>query len=1264
MDNSNITDDNIEKIMTTNLSYPAQTDPDIQLKFYKKREFYYNKVPERPELTSYEDIKDYRAATCAPQEFILHEYQSLLANVINPDTPFKGCVIFHGLGTGKCIGPDSKVYTIINNTVDCIAISKLFESYAINIVFDKENCGFWASPITPIYVQSYDNNNHRMVVEKVNRFYREKISQRMKLYRLSNLKNILCTQIHKLLAFNPDSYLNSYYWTNKIEVGMQIYGCDSESNTLEHITVIGVEDVQYDSYVYDLEINNLHNYLAESIFCHNTCAGVAIAEKFKPLVQKYQTKIHILVPGPLLKENWKHHLIKCTGETYMKKIDPSLLVDPSEVEYLKKNAIAQAMQYYKFLSYKSFYKRVLGEKIVDRSEEGKASYKKTEEGEFERDVSIDRIYNLNNSLIIVDEAHNLTDNAYGEALKLIIKNSTNLKIILMTGTPMKNLASDIVDLVNFLRPLDYPIEREKIFTADKNYELNFKQGGLEYLKMMVSGYISHVRGSDPMVFAKRVDLGEKPNGLLFTKVIRNKMLPFQLETYDKTILESEDALDRKSSAVSNFVFPCLNSSHTDIIGTSGNEGLLLIKNQLKSLSGVLNRKIGEKFFKQKDIKSETEYVQLTQDNNCITGKFLKMPYLKLFSTKFYKVLKNLNQLYWGRKGVKSAFIYSNLVRIGIDMFEQILLQNGYLAFSEDASYQIMADTRCYFCGKTFSEHKLSLLDADENGKTDKKNKTDKIDNYLNLNLDLDLVEEADENKSVLNIPSHTFHPATFITVTGKASEDSGEVIPEEKKRILDSIYNTTANKDGKLIKFILGSKVMNEGISLENTNEVHVLDVYYNFGRVDQVVGRAIRWCSHYKQMTEENPFPEVYVYKYVVSVNEGLSTEEELYKKAEHKYLLIKKVERAMKEVAIDCPLNLQANMFKEEMKEFAKCSDKDGNCPTICDYTTCSYKCSNLKLNAEYYDPERNIYKVLAKSDLDLSTFTTSFAKTEIDFCKKRIKELYLINFMYLLVDILAYVKSSYPSSKQDLFDKFFVYKALDELIPANQNELNSYKDTIVDKNNRTGYLIFIDRYYIFQPFDQAENVPIYYRTTYVKPIMKPISMHTYLKNLPSYKEYQKKLLSEESLRETNMAEYDFESTKDYYENRDENKYVGVIDKDLNLKKSQEQQGTGDLFKLRDKRPKILDKKRGTGIQTLKGTVCTTKDKTYIEKVAKDLKLTSVANTTRQELCDNIRDKMLDLEKNQTGPNKKTYIMIPKNHPVYEFPYNVEDRKHLGKK
>ena len=206
--------------------------------------------------------------------------------------------------------------------------------------------------------------------------------------------------------------------------------------------------------------------------------------------------------------------------TYMKKIDKSQYIDHQELDRLKKNALAQALQYYKIMSYKSFHKRVLGERIIEKREGTKVTYRKTEEGEFERDVAVDRIHNLNNTVIIVDEAHNLTGNAYGEALQYIIKNSVNLKVVLLSGTPMKNLATDIIDLVNFLRPIDFPIERDKIFTNDKGSEMKIKQGGLEYFKKMANGYISHVRGSDPLVFAKKIEKGEKTDDLIFTKLTK------------------------------------------------------------------------------------------------------------------------------------------------------------------------------------------------------------------------------------------------------------------------------------------------------------------------------------------------------------------------------------------------------------------------------------------------------------------------------------------------------------------------------------------------------------------------------------------------------------------------------------------------------------------------------------------------------------------------------------------------------------------------
>ena len=60
---------------------------------------------------------------------------------------------------------------------------------------------------------------------------------------------------------------------------------------------------------------------------------------------------------------------------------------------------------------------------------------------------------------------------------------------------------------------------------------------------------------------------------------------------------------------------------------------------------------------------------------------------------------------------------------------------------------------------------------------------------------------------------------------------------------------------------------MNEGITLHNIKDVHILDTHYNLGRVIQVIGRAVRYCVHYDLMSKENPYPDVNVYKYVVNL-------------------------------------------------------------------------------------------------------------------------------------------------------------------------------------------------------------------------------------------------------------------------------------------------------------------------------------------------------------------------------------------------------------
>jgi hypothetical protein len=1207
-----LSDDSTKLIgeMNKDYSYPAQNDPDLQYKLYKKREFYNNRIPEQPIIKNYDDIKNYRDRICSKTEFFhLREHQLLLSNFINPDTPYKGIILFHGLGTGKCTGKD--VFVHVNNKY--IKQEQIWKLAYYDVTIDEEG-GEWSKPKIDLYVDSFEQTSigFKMIKKKVHHLYREQFNGLINYIKLDDGRYITTSDSHKLMSHM------GWLRTDMLSVNDIIYSFID--GKIKRNRIIEKKKLHYADYIYDLEIDETHNYVGNGFICHNTCSAIAVAENFKTMVQKYGTRIHILVPGPLLKEGWKRALIDCTGNTYLKNIDKTLLTSDS-TDKLYKLAQTEIQQYYRIMSYKGFYRRVIGEKIVDKKVETKKNnkktiYRKTEEGEFERDVSVDRIYNLNNSLLIVDESHNLTgSNAYGDSVQKIINESTNLKILLLTGTPMKNLADDIIDLVNFIRPINFPIERNEIFEGE-GWNMKIKENGINYFKKMASGYFSHVRGDDPMVNAIKVNKGIIPNGLQMTQLTPCHMEPFQKKAYDIAIESIDDALDRKSQAVANFTFPVLDEKK-NIVGNYGKIGLNMVKNQIQSNSKLLNKKICEML----NTSEKNDMVYMSEDGKTITGKIFHKNYLKTFSIKFYEALKKINKLFYGKKGPRTCFIYSNLVKVGIELFKEVLNQNGYIEFNDDKThYKVTNNTKCYFCGKLFENHNKKLFYKNKKG----------------------------EKKE---IPKHEFHPATYVSVTGK-TEDNVDYIPEEKKEMLDNIFNNIANVNGQHIKFILGSKVMNEGVSLSNIKEVHILDVPFHFGRIDQVVGRAVRFCSHYQLMTSRNVYPKVNIYKYAVVLDNELSSEIDLYVKAEKKYLLVKKIERAIKEVAIDCPLNLYGNIYLEEIKKYENC-EKEDNCPQICDFTNCNFKCNSEILNTEFYDPERKIYKNLTRDLLDYSTYTHGLARNEINFAKDRIKELYIIKYVSTLPEIIKYVKSKYEKSKMDLFDEFFIYKALDELTPITENDFMNFSDILTDRFNNLGYIIFVNKYYIFQPFDQKEDVPMYYRTIFNKPIEQHFSLHNYIKHLHGYKK-RKETDEDKEIKE--VCYYDFESVADYYNNRNENDYVGVLDCEI----SGSTDDAVDVFKIREKRSKILDKKRGTGIPSLKGAVCDiAKDKQYLEKLMNVLKISKNKKENRKTMCDKIKEKMLELEKYST--NNKTYVMIPANHKIYPFPYNLLDRVHF---
>ena len=654
--------------------------------------------------------------------------------------------------------------------------------------------------------------------------------------------------------------------------------------------------------------------------------------------------------------------------------------------------------------------------------------------------------------------------------------------------------------------------------------------------------------------------------------------------------------------------------------------------QLSTDGYKLRSLINTNLFNNKLTKDEEDNFIYENNKKNISGLILKLDYIKIFSIKFYTIITNLNKLFNTNESKTSstAFIYSNLVKAGgIELLAEALIQNGYLEYDENyTNYDIKDNTLDYKTGLSYLEIK---------------------------------------NKNISN-----FRPATFLLITG--SKDENEELSDVKQKIVQDVFNNSDNIDGKNIKFILGSRVMNEGVTLKNCSEVHILDPFYNIPKAEQVIGRAIRMCVHQDVINDNYKFPHVNIYRYVIGIDEKqkneLSTDELLYQKAELKYLIVKDIEYELKKIAIDCPLLLHANMFPEETIEYKDCSYptleniKLGKkiCPALCDFKECNFKCDSKDLNTNYWDSKKMTYRKLEKSEINYNTFNDDLAKYEIILIKNKIKDLYRFKHVYEYDEILNKIKKSFLQHQSELFEEYFLEISLIDMMPITENDFNNYNDILYDKYNRSGYLILRGKYYIFQPFNENEDVTMYYRQFLEINQYNQISIDNYVKQ--NYIDVVKNDSNNIIDNNNNIySEYNFMDTLEYYEKRDENFIIGIIDKNVNKLTSTEP----DLFKIRPAREKVLDKKRGTGIPTFKGAVCTTaKDKNFLLNLIKKIpnitqnEINNIKKMTREKICNEIKYKLLYLEKYSTSKdkNKVTYVMIPKDHPVYPFPYNLEDR------
>ena len=150
-----------------------------------------------------------------------------------------------------------------------------------------------------------------------------------------------------------------------------------------------------------------------------------------------------------------------------------------------------------------------------------------------------------------------------------------------------------------------------------------------------------------------------------------------------------------------------------------------------------------------------------------------------------------------------------------------------------------------------------------------------------------------------------------------------DVVPESIRARLQS----TTNLHGEIFKAIMITQSGAEGLSLKNVRQVHVLEPYWNHIRINQVIGRAVRTCSHLALSPDER---NVTVYQYRTSFSKkqlensftlrtqdkSMTTDEYIHDIAERKFNIIKTMLEYVQKASIDCALNAQ---FHKNIKCFS---------------------------------------------------------------------------------------------------------------------------------------------------------------------------------------------------------------------------------------------------------------------------------------------------------------------------------------------------------
>uniref|UniRef100_A0A6C0CYE9 Helicase C-terminal domain-containing protein n=1 Tax=viral metagenome TaxID=1070528 RepID=A0A6C0CYE9_9ZZZZ len=434
-----------------------------------------------------------------------------------------------------------------------------------------------------------------------------------------------------------------------------------------------------------------------------------------------------------------------------------------------------------------------------------------------------------------------------------------------------------------------------------------------------------------------------------------------------------------------------------------------------------------------DESNKNMIVKMKQDEYNNLQKNNRLSYdggLKFLSPKFYKLIKNINKYIKDGKSTGKILFYSEFRSdAGSEIFEQVLISNGYTKY-------------------------------------DYTNTDDKYDGLR-----------------------YTF-------ITGMESD----LERKNNKEAFNDIDNLYGNK----IQIMIISSAGAEGISLTAVRQVHILEPYWNFVRINQVFGRAIRLGSH-NDLPESKRNVEQYLYLSVfpdgnnikdiflsmskldtwntpdINVNNDLvnflyTNHNELYGQIqkivkiksdtmyrtvdqvifdimETKYNISQEIINVIKEASIDCIQNSRDNIIlNENCIRFDKSiQDEDAFFPGINDSNLNSI--DERQLESKIKKITDNIYLIPGKED-DNDVFIYYEVKNNKKIDIRYIRETGII---LGILDPSSMIYYNYITNRNYLKDKLGkIFSPIQEIYRLSEKEINDVSESKYINPNKYNDLI----------------------------------------------------------------------------------------------------------------------------------------------------------------------------------------------------------------